>query len=140
LTEDACQFFGAAHGYVERVKRLYYCRAGGASGDVTAHACCHRAQLAAQVRGSAIRTQIALYQGRPAPALDTEDLHQVIYTQFCDRDGQPHVDRLREQWLSAAREHGLAVEGGDGNLLPGVLDSTTHTVSEAICSASDRGM
>src|SRR5215472_13487872 len=51
----------------------------------------------------AIRTWMALSPGRPAPALDTEDLHQVIYTQFRDRHGQPHVDLLCEQWLSAAR-------------------------------------
>jgi|SRR5215467_210953 len=81
---------------------------------------------------SALRTWMALSQGRPAPALDTEYLYQLIYTQFRDRDGQSQVDRLCEQWLSAAREYGLAVEYGDGNLLPGVLDATTHTVSEAI--------
>jgi hypothetical protein len=51
---------------------------------------------------SAVRTWMALSQRRPAPVLDTDDLHQVIYTQFSDRDGENAARNLVKLAASGA--------------------------------------
>jgi hypothetical protein len=46
-------------------------------------------------------------------------------------DGWHPVDQLCKGWLDLARQYGIAVEDQDGELLPEVLDATSHTVSAA---------
>ncbi len=80
---------------------------------------------------AAIQAWQALASGQPAPGLDP-DLEQAIYEAFVTRDGHAQVDLLCEDWLEVARQCGIAVDDGHGNLLPDVLDAISHTVSAAI--------
>jgi hypothetical protein len=73
-----------------------------------------------------------LASGQPAPDLDPADLDQAINDVFATSDGTCPVDQLGTDWLDTACQHGIPVEDEDGDLLPGVDEALTHTVSAAI--------
>jgi len=76
--------------------------------------------------------------GQPAPELDP-DLEHDIYEAFVTSDGHAQVDLLCEGWLDLARQSGITVDDGHGNLLPDALDAISHTVSAAIWFALTTG-
>jgi len=81
---------------------------------------------------AAIQTWQALASGQPAPGLAPADLNQAIYEAFTTSDGRNHVDQICEDWRALARQHGIPVDDEHGDLLPGVDDAITRTVSAAI--------
>src|SRR5215470_3170547 len=99
------------------------------------HAAEHRPPPPTEARDilhlSAILAWQALASGKPAPDLDP-DLEHDIYEAFVTSDGHAQVDLLCDGWLDLARQSGITVDDGHGNLLPDVLDAISHTVSAAI--------
>ncbi len=85
---------------------------------------------------AAIQAWQALASGQPAPALDPAALEQTIHEAFTPGEGWHPVDQLCEDWLALARQHGIPVQGEDGDPLPGVLDAIERTVSAAIWFAA----
>lgn len=81
----------------------------------------------------AIRAWQALAAGRPAPAIDPMILSTEIDAAF---DGDSPVYQLCDDWLNAAREHGLTVDGADGEL----LDAVTLTLVPVIAQAFWAGL
>lgn len=62
----------------------------------------------------AIRAWHALAAGMPAPDLDPVVLETEIDAAF---GGDSPVSELCERWLQTAREHGIEVDGDDGDIL-----------------------
>jgi hypothetical protein len=84
----------------------------------------------------AIRAWSALASGQPAPTVDLAVLDQEIYDAF---GGSSPVNELCEDWLNAAREHGITVDGEDGEILPGILDITSRVITAAFWSGLTTG-
>jgi hypothetical protein len=84
----------------------------------------------------AIKAWHALASGQPAPALDPAILEQGIYDAF---GGDSPVHVLCDDWLEAARQHGITVDGEDGEILPDVLDTISRVITAAFWSGLTAG-
>jgi hypothetical protein len=84
----------------------------------------------------AIQAWCALASGQSAPDLDPGALDQEISEAF---GGDSPLDRLCDDWLNAARERGILVDGEDGEILPSVLDTLMPVLAAAFWSGLTTG-
>jgi hypothetical protein len=84
----------------------------------------------------AVRAWRALASGQPAPALDPATLEQGIYDAF---GGDSPVHELCDDYLNAARQRGITVDGEDGEILPDVLDIISTVITAAFWSGLTTG-
>jgi hypothetical protein len=96
--------------------------------------------IAREARGylrlNASRAWHALATGQPAPAPDLAAIDQAVYDTF---HGDSPINELCDDYFNAAREHGIAVEGEDGQVLPGVLDTVSQVITAAFWSGLTTG-
>jgi hypothetical protein len=84
----------------------------------------------------AIRAWRALASGQPAPGVDLVVLATEISAVF---GGDSPVDQLCDDWLNAAREHGIAVDGEDGEILDGIIETIMPVITAAFWSGLTTG-
>jgi hypothetical protein len=84
----------------------------------------------------AVRAWRCLASGQPAPALDLTALGQGIYEAF---GGDSPVDELCDEWLNAARQRGITVDGEDGEILPDFLETISQVITAAFWSGLTTG-
>lgn len=81
---------------------------------------------------AAIEAWRAIASGKPVPAIDPAGLRTEIYEAFETGDGRNLVDQLYGTWLDLARQHGIPVADEHGDLLPGLDDAITATITAAV--------
>jgi hypothetical protein len=84
----------------------------------------------------AIRAWRALASGQPAPGVDPIILATEISAAFA---GDSPVDQLCDDWLNAARERGIAVDGEDGEILDAVIETIMPVITAAFWSGLTTG-
>lgn len=84
----------------------------------------------------AVEAWRALASGQPAPGVDPVVLATEISAAF---GGDSPVDQLCDDWLNAARERGIAVDGEDGEILEAVIETIMPVITAAFWSGLTTG-
>lgn len=79
---------------------------------------------------ASIQAWQALASGQPAP--DPEVLQAAIHDAFATSDGTCQPGQICESWLHLARQRSITMHDEHGDLLPGVRDAITRTMTAAI--------